>query len=332
MKIPPKYEITAKSIYYLTQIEASKALFEHTKIPNKVIENLTRQSLLKSSLYSAKIEGNRLVLDEALNLKKLDPNLQERIEVENILTAFSFIQSKKQSIKINLDLILKLHGIIMNKISPKNETGNFRKEPSAIFNQAGIAIYVTPSPSQITTLLKKLVAFINEKSDELTPVKAFLSHLIFEKIHPFIDGNGRVGRLLVQTVLTRANYHFNYLLSFEEILSSRKVEYYDVLERNDPGIFLEFMLEVMYQKVEELKTEVIGKDFTKEDTLLPRRREILSIIRDHMEISLDKLQRRFLKVPARTLRYDLKSLEKEGYIIKIGSTRGALYKIRIQED
>lgn len=80
MKIPPKHKLTTKSVYYLTQIEAVKAIFKNIKIPDKVIENLTRQSLLKSSLYSAKIEGNRLIMEEALNLQKLDPNLQERIE------------------------------------------------------------------------------------------------------------------------------------------------------------------------------------------------------------------------------------------------------------
>ncbi len=330
MKIPPKYELTPKSVYYLTQIEANKAIFENTKIPKKVIENLTRQSLLKSSLYSAKIEGNRLILEEAENLQKLNPHLQERIEIENILSAFSYIRGRGSKIRVDLAFILKLHSLVMKALRPNSEIGKIRKEPTAIFNQAGIAVYVAPPPSALINLLNDLLTFINQESDVLTLVKASLSHLLFEKIHPFEDGNGRVGRLLMQTILLKGNYHFNYLLSFEEILNNKKGEYYDLLDRNQTSLFIEFMLEIMLEKLEELKKDILSKtNFTEEDTLLPRRREILEIVRDHTEISLSSIQRRFLKVPARSLRYDLKYLEKKGYIFKIGSTRGALYRAKL---
>lgn len=329
MRIPPLYVLSLKSVYYLTQIEAIKAVFATTKIPDQVIENLNRQSLLKSALYSAKIEGNSMVLEEAENLQRFDPKLQERIEIENILSAFSYIRGQSLDVKIDLKFVLKLHAVVMKNLRPDSEIGRIRKEPNAIFNQAGIAVYVAPSPTLLPKLLNELIAFINQDPETFVTVKAFLAHLIFEKIHPFEDGNGRVGRLLVQTILSKGNYHFNYLLSFEEILNNRKTEYYDLLDRNDPSLFLEFMLEIMLEKLEQLRNEILNKGaFTKEDTLLPRRREIISIIRDHGEVSLDRIQRRFLKVPARTLRYDLKSLEKEGYVQKVGSTRGALYKAK----
>lgn len=329
MQIPPKYSLSPKSIYYLTQIEAAKAVFETVKIPEKVVENLTRRSLLKSALFSAKIEGNTLVLEEAEDLYAIDPKVKERIEIENILSAFSFLQGKDKHIEINSQFILKLHSFVMKNLLSDVELGKFRKVPSAIFNQAGIAVYVTPPPALVPQLIEQLVVFINEQSDMLIPIKAFLAHLLFEKIHPFGDGNGRVGRLLVQAMLAKGNYHFSYLLSLEELLNAKKSEYYDLLDRNDPSLFLEFMLETMFEKLEILKTEVIQTDsYTKEDTLLPRRREILEIIKDHGEVSLDTIQRRFFRVPARTLRYELNALEKEGFIMKIGSTRGALYKIR----
>lgn len=64
------------------------------------------------------------------------------------------------------------------------------------------------------------------------------------------------------------------------------------------------------------------------DTLFPRRREIVEIIRDHQIVSLDFLHRRFMNVSPRLLRYDLKCLVKDGYISKIGKTRGALYALK----
>ncbi len=217
----------------------------------------------------------------------------------------------------------------MKGLKPKSEIGKVRQTPSAIFNQAGIAVYVAPPPSNLINLLKNLFIFINQESDVLTLVKAALSHLVFEKIHPFEDGNGRVGRLVVQTILLKGNYNFDYLLSFEEILNNKKGEYYDLLDRNEASFFIEFMLEIILEKLEELKKDILDKsNFIDEDTLLPRRREILEIIRDHTEISLASIQRRFLKIPARSLRYDLKYLEKKGYILKVGSTRGALYRAK----
>jgi len=65
-----------------------------------------------------------------------------------------------------------------------------------------------------------------------------------------------------------------------------------------------------------------------DDLLLPRRKEILDLIRDHQVMSQDSIRRRFTKVTARMIRYDLKKLEEQGFIIKLGTTRGAVYKIK----
>jgi len=85
----------------------------------------------------------------------------------------------------------------------------------------------------------------------------------------------------------------------------------------------------LYEESERLKSQLaILSHPSEEDFLLPRRREILEIIKDHKMVSFEQIQRRFLKVPARTIRYDIKQLEKEGFIRKIGSTRGALYQTK----
>lgn len=85
----------------------------------------------------------------------------------------------------------------------------------------------------------------------------------------------------------------------------------------------------LINQIEEkrIENENISKKY-REERLLPRRKEILDIIRDHSIISLDSIRRRFLKVPVRTLRYDLKKLEEAKFIVKLGTTRGAMYKAR----
>lgn len=135
-------------------------------------------------------------------------------------------------------------------------------------------------------------------------IKAPLAHLVFEKIHPFLDGNGRVGRLFFQAILAKNNYQFNWLFSIEELLSEKKQTYYTLLNQENGTEFITFMLELLYAESERLKTQLATlTNPTEEDFLLPRHREILEIIKDHTMVSFEQIQRRFLKIPARTLRY-----------------------------
>ena len=100
------------------------------------------------------------------------------------------------------------------------------------------------------------------------------------------------------------------------------------MDKNDATSFIEFMLEIINDKAKEIIDEISTKKQIPSDLLLPRRKEILDVIRDHEIMSMDSIRRRFLKVSPRMIRYDLKKLEEQGYIIKLGTTRGAMYKIK----
>jgi Fic family protein len=224
-----------------------------------------------------------------------------------------------------MNYLLDLHKIVMKGLT--SDPGRTRKEASAIFNQSGFPVYVPPSPSEVDNLLGKLLDYVNNNVAENILIKAALAHIIFEKIHPFLDGNGRVGRLLYQILLSKGDYHFNWLLSLEEEINNKKEEYYLYLDKNDATSFIEFSLEVILISANKTIEKLSNKSVN-EETLLPRRQEILNLIKDHKLMSLDSIRRRFLMVSPRMIRYDLKQLEKNGFIIKIGSTRGAMYKLK----
>jgi Fic family protein len=325
MEIPLKYELTREMVNLISQIETKKTILDNIQIPNSLVTTLQRQSLLKSSLFSAKIEGNTLEIKDLRYSPKLNPDYKQRLEVENILLAFSFI-AKNQHKEIDIDYILSLHAIVMKGL--RDDLGRIRTEVSAIFNQSGFPVYIPPPPSELPDLLKKLTAYINEVTNENILIKGSLLHISFEKIHPFLDGNGRVGRLLFQAIIAKKGYGFNRLLSIEELLNDRKEEYYAYLDKNDATSFIEFMLEIINDQAQKILDEISSKKQTSDDLLLPRRKEILDVIRDHKVISLDSIRRRFLKVSSRMIRYDLKKLEEQGFIIKLGTTRGAMYKIK----
>jgi Fic family protein len=324
MEIPPIYKKTQEMSDMIAQIEEKRIILSNIPVSSSLISNLQRQSLLKSSLFSAKIEGNNLNLNDLEGLENLRPDLKERLEIENIISAFNFVRENPGKI-INLDYLLDLHKIVMKGLT--SDLGKTRKEPSAIFNQSGFPVYVPPPPSQVHSLLEKLLGYIERDDKENILIKAALAHIIFEKIHPFIDGNGRVGRLLYQILLSKGDYHFNWLLSLEEEINNKKKEYYVYLDKNDATSFIEFSLEIIL--ISANKTiEKLSHKSVDEETLLPRRQEILNLIKDHKLMTLDAIRRRFLMVSPRMIRYDLKHLEKNGFIVKIGSTRGAMYRLK----
>lgn len=325
MVIPPKYFLTPKISQLLQSIEVSKEVINSVEIPKELETNIRRKSTLKSSLFSARIEGNTLTLDE---LPALPSKSQRTLEVFNILKALNWVFERKAK-DLKIQDILKLHQMVMIGLVQKQDAGKFRTDPGAIFNSASIAIYLPPRPSQILPLINKLIKFANSEKEQFIPISAALIHYTFEKIHPFLDGNGRVGRLLLQLVLQKEGYGMKGILPLEEYLDNHRSEYYEVLNSSEKDItdYVEFILESIAETAKEVKEQFLKKDeINVEDLLLPRRAEILNIIKDHGMTNFDTIRRRFLKVNERTLRYDLKKLIDAGLIKKRGTTKGVYYE------
>jgi Fic family protein len=327
MLFPPKYVLTNKISQFLAEIESCKEVIKSVSIPPELETNIRRKSTLKSSLFSARIEGNTLTLDDI----NLNPSKdQQKNEVFSLLKAITFLNNRGLSKDLNEKDILQLHKLVLEGLEEKNELGHFRSGPEAIFNSAGMAIYIAPRPAQIHSLIQKLIKFTNSPKEPYTPVKAVLAHYIFEKIHPFVEGNGRVGRLLMQAVLSKGGYGMKGLTSVEEYLDQNRTGYYQALEavERDVTDYIEFMLEAIATAANEAKLQVLEKEQADAaDFLLPRRAEILNIIKDQRLVSFDQIRRMFLAVNKRTLRYDLKKLADAGFIRKRGATKGVYYEV-----
>lgn len=325
MDIDYRYRKTEEIEKSIIRIEVARKIIDLLPQLPHVEASLRHQSLLKSSLFSARIEGNMLRDEEVVHPQKNVSRSIEKIEVFNILSALQWIHSGRAPKKLTINTILRLHKFVLHDIS--SDVGRFRNEPSAIFNTAGVAIYMTPPPSQIAPLLQQLIKMMAGRKEHGV-IKAAIVHFAFEKIHPFLDGNGRVGRLLSNLILNKAEYGFRGLIVLEEYLSDHREEYYDLLATSGKDItdFVSFFCEtvaIASEKVIDMLKKV--KEEKPEDMLLPRRREILEIIRDHKLISFDGIRRRFHAVPESSLHYDLSMLLKNGFIRKLGSTRGVVY-------
>lgn len=324
MKIPPNFRLSKIVWNYLSEIERKHGIFNRGhQISEKKWQRLISENLLKSSLFSAKVEGNPLELKD---ISRLSIKKREHLEVRNIIRALKYIKKnihKKQ--KVTVKFIARLHRITMYKLD--EDAGRIRKKQNAIFNNEGFVVYMPPPPEEGALLLKRLIKYINSEKHDKTPlVKAFLVHFAFEKIHPFIDGNGRVGRLLIYAVLKILGDETLSGVSFEEELNEEKESYYACLDRQDASTFLEFMLKTISSSFDNVLEKIASVSSITEE-LLPRRQEIWQIIQDHKIVSVDFLKRRFQDISERTLRNDLADLAERKLVVKLGKTRGAAYRI-----
>lgn len=323
MKFPPTFSLTASVKQLIYDLDVLRAGYELHPVPVERAMYLRRVSILKSSLFSARIEGNPLELSDIVD-DRLNDTDRHNIEVSNLVTSYEKM-SELINKEVSVDTLKKLHAIVLHTLSA--DGGHLRHEESAIYNHAGIAVYLTPAPQKVFMLLHDLCAYVNSAKDSAL-VTAGVAHIWFEKIHPFVDGNGRVGRLLSSFILKRGSYDFGGLVPFEQYLDEHRDAYYHALgkDRQDVSDFVEFYLTALIAQAKVSLKSAHGAG--QSDTfahLLPRRAEIMRLIVDHKVVSFDFLARRFRAVPTRTLHYDLFQLMKEGLVQKMGSTRGALY-------
>lgn len=301
----------------LIKIEGQKAALNYLPQDPAIVAHMRKMSFLHSAIFSARIEGNKLTPENFAT----SPNNLEKLEAQNLLDTYSWLKSTNQ---LDLIFIKQLHARSMKNL--RADAGHLRKEQNAIFNQAGVAIYLPPPPEDVEPLLQSMLEII-DKSSSHPLITNIISHYQFEKIHPFVDGNGRVGRLLFTTHLKKSGFNFSDLLGLEKHIENTRSDYYYHLgnESKDLTSFAVYMLTLISQATDQVFNILQKPSSPATSLLLPRRRELLNIIRDHSPCSFDFLHRRFVGIPGSTLRYDLLQLQKARLIQKLGTTRGALY-------
>jgi Fic family protein len=308
------WEKTPKILQLLNEIEVLRKVFAIVPVVPAVEENLLRHSLLKSAVYSAKVEG--------IPSTESEP----RLEAQNLLVSYQRIFSGQLNGEFNVDLVKQLHAQVMRNLS--GYAGVFRTEPWAIYNEAGMAVHLAPLHTKLPELMASYVAYITGLKDHPCEIAA-VSQFVLEKIHPFADGNGRVGRLVSAYWLTKLDSQFKGLLMLEEYIEKHKSWYYQALiPSHNMTDFVEFFLEAMVAQANAALERLKQAGFSVEQTsnLLPRREEIVALIRDHPRCTFDFIQRRFASVNPKSLHYDLAWLLKHKLIKKLGVTRGVLYE------
>ena len=183
-------------------------LKKYKDVLRKIVKNpdIYDQFLLSITYHTNKIEGSTLTEDETRailfdNIALPNKDIIEQLEVKNHQAAWQYLLNylSKGSSKINEALILRLHGILMNGI--KSDAGFYRRHSVRI---VGTNV-PTANYLKVPVLMRQIVKDINRQKKDLVAHIAKI-HSDFEKIHPFSDGNGRIGRLIMHAMLLRRNF------------------------------------------------------------------------------------------------------------------------------
>lgn len=232
-----------------SKIEALNAITN--RIPNK--ELFLAMYVRKEALLSSQIEGTECTLEDSFdfnNEKNTNPNIDEVI---NYIKAVGESKEQLESLPLCHRLIKFAHKIMMNNTRGKNKTpGQYRKTQNWVGGTSlGNARYIPPNVEDMNSAMSDLEKYMNEENGLNPLIKAALIHYQFETIHPFLDGNGRVGRLLISLYLLDKKVISSPILYPSCYLKAHQMEYYDRLtevRKNDNyEQWIKFFLEGLYQ-------------------------------------------------------------------------------------
>lgn len=233
--LPPYPPIEVSGELLSTLIEANRKVAFLDAISDKIPnQNLFLSMYIrKEALVSSQIEGTQCTLDDVL-----DPNAEENAnidvgEVINYIVATDYALDRLHNFPLCMRLLKETHAVLMQGVRGSDKTpGEFRTSQNWIGGQGSTiknARYIPPNPNDMKDCLDALEKYINSQ-DTLDPlIQAALIHYQFETIHPFLDGNGRIGRLLITLFLIEKRIIAKPVLYISCFLKLNRVEYYDRL-------------------------------------------------------------------------------------------------------
>ena len=221
--LPPKPEIKIDEelILLLTKANANIATLETIsgRIPNKIL--FIAMYVRKEALLSSQIEGTQATLEDILD-PMIEKNTNRDVEeVVNYIDAINFAIEMLQKLPLCNRLIRETHRVLMRGVRGQDKNpGEFRNSQNWIGGYGSTlktAKYIPPCPQDMIDAMSDLEKYINSEDDTNILIRAALIHYQFESIHPFLDGNGRIGRMLIMLQKNFDNSNALYFLFFEKI-------------------------------------------------------------------------------------------------------------------
>ena len=317
----PPFTVSAKAINLIAKISSQLERYA-IRMEQEDTLRLRSANRIKTIHSSLAIEGNTLSEGEVqavLEGKKVVAPLKEIQEVKNAIKTYE-LYSKLNPFSIQ-DLLLA-HGTMMAGLV--EEAGIFRKGGVGVFD-GDKPVHIAPPADRVRDLMNDLFRWL-ENSDDHLLIRSCVFHYEFEFIHPFSDGNGRIGRLWQSLILGRLNPIFEHL-PVENMVYSNQQAYYKAIARSsdlgDSGPFIDFMLE-------EILDSLVGHqgksnaEIADEKGLNYQHQRVLGYLRADRHISAVAIAAD-LGMSARQVERILADLKKKGIIRRIGANRNGYW-------
>ncbi len=338
----PDFSITNKILKNIGDIEAAKEIIEHAPLLPYWEKKFQDEAILRTTHYGTHIEGNELSLTQVqkvLDGERIVARERDVQEVINYRDVIDYI-GRKKDVKIDEGTILDLHKITVNKLLDEDVKGEYRKKEVVIRNSiTGDISFRPPRHVEVPWQMKDLVEFI-EKEEELHPVlKAGIVHYEFVRVHPFLDGNGRVGRALSMLVLFANGYDIREFFSIEEHFDRNPEGYYKALQsvaENNGNVtdWLEYFTQCLAVELSKIKEKIehISIDSKLKEKLggqpvmlTDRQLKIIEYIQAVGYLENKAFPSLFPDVSEDTALREVQDLVKKGIVAKKGKTKGVKY-------
>ncbi|MBI2622283.1 Fic family protein [Candidatus Microgenomates bacterium] len=317
----PKFIITNEILTNIGIIEAAREVIDNAALVPAYEKKFRDEALIRTVHHGTHIEGNKLNLLQAerilagQNVVARDRDIWEVINYRRVMEFISKLKVDSGELKIDEGMIKEVHKLTVNKILPVETVGKYRKTQVVVKNNRTGKITFRPPPAlEVSYQIEDFLVWLNNtKTEPVHPVlKSGVVHYEIARIHPFIDGNGRVARALSTLILFIDGYDIRRFFSLEE--------YFDITK----GLAIE--LSKIKEKVQKLSVDVkIKEKLGGQIALSERQIKIIEYIQRVGFLQNQAFESLFTMVSEDTILRELKDLLKKKIIKKKGRTKGAKY-------
>ena len=314
----PPYQITTLILSKVASISEKIGEVKTAYLMQPPTE-LRKRNRIKTIQASLEIEGNTLTVEQItaiLDNKRILAPEKDILEVKNAIMVYEQVEKYKP---YNIKSLCDAHRLLMTGLV--DNAGKLRETSVGIVKGREIT-HIAPPAHLVEFQLKDLLDYV-KNDDDLLLIKSCVFHYEFEFIHPFVDGNGRMGRLW-QTVLLRNQYPLFDYLPIEALIKEQQQTYYDTLSKCDKvgssTLFIEFMLTVIDRALEDLLSSQPVHLKSGDRIMLFK-----SIVGDN-EFSRKEYMRHFKGISTATASRDLKEAVGNRVLVKTGEGRMTVYR------
>lgn len=322
----PPYKLNSEILTIATEISSLVERFV-IRLEQADSLKLRKANKIKSIHSSLAIEGNSLsedVVSDIINGKRVLAPAREILEVKNALATYEFYPKLNA---FSIKDLLKAHGTMMQGIAP--DAGKFRNCNEGVF-KGKKCVHLAPPPNRVPALMADLFEWL-KKSNEHLLIRSCVFHYEFEFIHPFSDGNGRMGRLWQSLILGKWNSAFQHL-PVENMVYANQQKYYDAIAKSSAAgecsAFIVFMLQNLLDSLKKFKDAPIdnGPEAIGNAKLTVRQQKIVDMVKSD-DVTIASIAKK-MKVSERTIEREMAKLQEMLVIFREGSDKTGRWLVK----